>query len=65
MAFHLHIVAANEAEDTVHEDVEGELALWRVRAGDFAKVGRSRKCFPTRLLVKNLFRLQLCELRAV
>lgn len=49
-----YVVAAHEAAHAVHEQVERQLALWLVRGGDDAEIGRARQRLPAALLVQDL-----------
>lgn len=57
--FQLDVIAANEADYAVNEDIDGELAFRIRRGGYFAKIGGSSQSFPARLVVENVFGLSL------
>ena len=57
-AVQLDVVAADEAEDAVDDDGEGELALRGGGAGDVPEVGGAGEGFPAGFLVEDIFGLR-------
>ena len=55
----LYEIRAEEVEDAIHKDVEGERVRRRRRCAldDSGEVGRTCECGPSRLFIKNLFSL--------